>query len=75
MGRTGKIYGISRFNPMLFNLFGIPGVPEGFRKVSGAGMLPDMGPYGAISTPFDPIFMIFDETPSMVFSIFEIAST
>ena len=29
-----------------------------------------MGPYGAISTPFDSIFMIFDETPSTVFAIY-----
>ena len=28
-----------------------------------------MGPYGAISNLFDPIFMIFDEIPSMIFEI------
>ena len=30
-----------------------------------------MGPYAAIWTQIDPIFMILDETPSMIFSIFD----
>ena len=30
-----------------------------------------MGPYGAISTLFDPRFMIFDEIPSMILMIFD----
>ena len=30
-----------------------------------------MGPYRAISTQIAPIFMIFDETPSMIFSNFD----
>ena len=73
-------FGIFPENLIFSNFLGVPEVREGFRKVSRGGMLHSgrIWAHAEPSRPYSPqICMIFDETPSMIFSIFDdgVAST